>query len=81
MLEKIELAIKNMKLAILGTQDTRLVLIYISVNKCILSHNTLSVSTCMMFKLQITPRPTEHSRLLQCEAEGVCFEAVDLRTW
>ena len=54
MLENIEWAIKNEKLATLGTQDTRLVLIYISVNKCIVSYKTLSVSTCMMFKQQIT---------------------------
>jgi hypothetical protein len=36
----------------LGTQDTILVLIYISVNKCMLSYKTLSVSTFMMFKQQ-----------------------------
>ena len=54
MLEKIERGIKNEKLATLGTQDTRLVLIYISVNKCKLSYKTLSVSTFMMFKQQIT---------------------------
>jgi hypothetical protein len=45
---------KNEKLATLGTQDTRLVLIYISVNKCMLSYKTLSVSIFMMFKQQIT---------------------------
>jgi len=50
MLENIERAIKNEKLTPLGTQDTRLVLIYISVNKCILSFKILSVSICMMFK-------------------------------
>jgi hypothetical protein len=44
-----ERAIKNEKLATLGTQDTILVLIYISVNKCMLSYTTLSVSTFMMF--------------------------------
>jgi len=49
-----ERAIKNEKLGTLGAQDKRLVLIYISVNKCILSYKTLSVSTCMMFKQQIT---------------------------
>jgi hypothetical protein len=53
-LEKIERAIKNDKLATLGTQDTILVLIYISVNKCMLSYKTLSVSTFMMFKQQKT---------------------------
>jgi hypothetical protein len=42
------------KLATLGTQDTRLVLIYISVNKCMLSYTIISVSTFMMFKQQIT---------------------------
>ena len=54
MLEKIERAIKNERLATLGTQDTILVLIYISVNKCMLSYKTLSVSTFMMFKQQKT---------------------------
>jgi hypothetical protein len=48
-LEKIERAIKNEKLATLGTQDTILVLIYISVNKCMLSYKTLSVSTFMIY--------------------------------
>ena len=42
------------RVATLGTQETRLVLFYISVNKCILSYTTISVSTCMKFKLQIT---------------------------
>ena len=54
MLEKIERAIKNEKLATLGTQDTILVLIYISVNKCMLSYKTISVLTLMMFKQQKT---------------------------
>ena len=54
MLEKIERAIKNEKIAALGKQDTILVLICISVNKCILSYTTISVSTCIMFKTQIT---------------------------
>jgi hypothetical protein len=41
-LEKIERAIKNEKLTTLGTQDTIFVLIYISVNKCMLSYTTRS---------------------------------------
>jgi hypothetical protein len=48
------MAIKNEKLATLGRQDTMHVLIYISVNKCMLSYTTLSVSTIIMFKQQIT---------------------------
>jgi hypothetical protein len=45
---------KRYTLITLGTQDTILVLIYISVNKCMLSYKTLSVSTFMMFKQQQT---------------------------
>ena len=54
MLVKIERAIKKEKQATLGTQDTILVLIYISVNKFMLSYKTLSVSTFMMLKQQKT---------------------------
>ena len=56
-----ERTLKNEKLATLGTQDTRTVLIYISVNTCIISYTTLSVSTCMMFKQQITTMPKIYS--------------------
>ena len=56
-----ERTLKNEKLATLGTQDTRTVLIYINVNTCIISYTTLSVSTCMMFKQQITTMPMIYS--------------------
>ena len=54
MLEKNERAMNNEKLATLATQDTIPFLIYISVNKCMLSYKTLSVSKFMMFKQQKT---------------------------
>jgi hypothetical protein len=51
-LEKIERAFKNEKLATLGTQDTILVLIYISVNKCMLSTYNLIYQFITFLKCQ-----------------------------
>jgi hypothetical protein len=73
-------AIQNVVLKITDAKryaliSTMLVLIYISVNKCMLSYKTLSVSTFMMFKQQKNS-PEENNKTKLIGLMAVCMEHI-----